>query len=200
MCNSNDLQLKNIKLSLIAKTQVLQKKIKESLIIKFKKKSEKLLIIVNPKSEKFEFTTEISNFENISSNSLVITIYPKCKTLVNITGIKYYDDVSCVVRLVKKIFNCEIEEVNFDCAFYSVKNFNNYRLNAVYEILKRNKFMIVEYFPESFAGIVVKNCKKNSPLTLLIFRTGSVCMLGKITESCAKKLYNIITKILKKNG
>ena len=85
MCNSNDLQLKNIKLSLIAKTQVLQKKIKESLIIKFKKKSEKLLIIVNPKSEKFEFTTEISNFENISSNSLVITIYPKCKTLVNIT-------------------------------------------------------------------------------------------------------------------
>ena len=35
---------------------------------------------------------------------------------MNITGIKYYDDVSCVVRLVKKIFKCEIKVSD---SFYS---------------------------------------------------------------------------------
>ena len=54
----------------------------------------KLLIIVNQKSEKSEFTIEISKFENISSNNLVITIYPKCKKLVNVTGIKNYDETN----------------------------------------------------------------------------------------------------------
>ena len=119
---------------------------------------------------------------------------------MNITGIKNYDDISGVVGLVQKIFKCNIEQVNIDCAFYSAKNFNNYKLNVIYEILKEKKFIIVEYNPEQFAGIVVKNREKNAPLTLLIFRTGSVCILGKIIESYAKKLYDIVISILKKNG
>ena len=202
MCEKNCIKLKNLKISLITKKPVFQNEIKESMIVKFHKKLEnKLAITVKSKGKNLKFTTDIEKFENISSSGLVVTIYPKCKQLLNITGIKCFSDVTSVVKLVKDFFECEIEKINCDCAFYSIRNFGNYRLNAIYEILKKKlKNKIVEYNPEQFAAIVVKNRVKNIPLTSLIFRTGSVCILGKIVETDAEKLYNSIALVLKSYG
>ena len=187
--------------SILSSKHVFQNEIKESLIIKFHKKSKnELVITVSSKGKKFKFTTDITKFENISGSGLVVTIYPKCKKLLNVTGIKNSRDIKNVVKLVKKFFKCEIVKVNCDCAFYSIKNFGNYKLSTIYEILKKNEATIVEYNPEQFAGIVVKNQQKNIPLTSLIFRTGSVCILGKIVETDAEKLYDSIALILKSYG
>ena len=200
MCEKNCIKLKNLKISLVTKKPVFENEI--GLIIKFHKKLEnKLAITVRSKGKNLKFTTDIANFENISGSGLVVTIYPKCKQLLNITGIKCFSDVTSVVKLVKDFFECEIEKINCDCAFYSIRNFGNYRLNAIYEILKKKlKNKIVEYNPEQFAAIVVKNRVKNIPLTSLIFRTGSVCILGKIVETDAEKLYNSIALVLKSYG
>ena len=165
----NKLKVKNIKISIVTK-QIIKKKSTKNVIVRLKK------------SHSEEFT---------------VTIYPKSTNLLNVTGIKKFQEIEHVVILVQNYFKCDIKNVRLDCVFYSVKNFGNYNLEKTYQILKKNKLTFAFYNPEDFAGIIVKSCDKKIPLTLLIFRTGSLCILGKVLEKSAQTLYKSIYILLK---
>ena len=78
---------------------------------------------------------------------------------------------------------------NFNCGFYIDRD-------NLYNLLKSKYNLNVSYDPCSYPGIQCKYIIKNCKLSFMIFRTGSVLIVGKCSEKILYEVYETIKNIL----
>ena len=168
----NQIQLRNIKLSLLLKKKIALKPwqrfmIKSNIVIKIK-----------------------SKFGNLR-----LTIYPNNAKHINLTGLKSLSYLTHITNTIQNHFKCTIVKIKIDNIFYSVKNRKRIKLSKLYNYLKRLKKSYVNFNPESFAGIQIKS--KEDKYVILLFSTASVCILGRLTPLLAQHKYNALIQLIK---
>lgn len=78
---------------------------------------------------------------------------------------------------------------NFNCGFYIDRD-------NLYNILKKKYNLNVSYDPCSYPGIQCKYAIKGCKISFMVFRTGSVLIVGKCTEKILYEVYEIVKEIL----
>ena len=78
---------------------------------------------------------------------------------------------------------------NFNCGFYINRD-------VLYNILQFKYELNVGYDPCAYPGIQCKYTQKNYSLSFMIFRTGSVLIVGKCNEEQLYESYEYIKNIL----
>ena len=107
------------------------------------------------------------------------------KELISILQPYYKDSINFIES------KCETVLINSN--FYTGYNINRDKL---FNILKYNYKINASYDPCSYPGI---QCKYNKSLSFMIFRTGSVLIVGKSTDDELYKVYNLLKNILIEN-
>ena len=110
-------------------------------------------------------------------NNVVYTIYPHVKTLVNVTGIKSFEQLEIAKNIIESKLKQKVVNVRIDNTFFSKRNFENVDMVKVYKFMQNNPLFHVDYNIELFAGMYLKP-KTNDYPTILFFRTGSYTIMG----------------------
>ena len=143
-----------------------------------------------------------SNFV-VKQNTFVITIYGHSRKLVNVTGIKSFDQLKEAKELIEDKLKRRVIKVRIDNTFFSKKNYENVDMYKVYAFMQGNRLFRVEYNIELFAGMYFHPKKSEYP-TILFFRTGSYTMMGakkkSILVECEHFVINLINKFNKKSN
>jgi len=124
---------------------------------------------------------------------------------VEIPGIQSDDLLNKTMDLIIKIFvplmesddllfNLEKTETvlinsNFNCGFYINRD-------VLFETLKFKYKINCIYDPCSYPGIQCKYLYKNTKISFMIFRTGSVLIVGKCEDDILNEIYEFVKKIL----
>ena len=143
-----------------------------------------------------------SNFV-VKQNTFVITIYGHSRKLVNVTGIKSFDQLKEAKEMIEDKLKRRVIKVRIDNTFFSKKNYENVDMYKVYAFMQGNRLFRVEYNIELFAGMYFHPKKSEYP-TILFFRTGSYTMMGakkkSILVECEHFVINLINKFNKKSN
>ena len=144
---------------------------------------------------------------------------------IEIPGIQNDNIVYKILENLKKLFNSisdidinyninNIENVlinsNFNCGFYINRELlfnilrNDYNINACYDPCSYPGIQCIYYFDNEKNCIIkeainFKNIKYNQNITkvsYMLFRTGSILIVGKCTETILNYVYNYIKNIL----
>ena len=110
-------------------------------------------------------------------NNVVYTIYPHVKTLVNVTGIKSFEQLEISKKIIEYKLKQKVVNVRIDNTFFSKKNYRNVDMVKVYKFMQNNPLFHVDYNIELFAGMYLKPRISGYP-TILFFRTGSYTLMG----------------------
>ena len=113
----------------------------------------------------------------LKQNNVVYTIYPHVKTLVNVTGIKSFEQLEISKKIIESKLKQKVVNVRIDNTFFSKKNYKNVDMVKVYKFMQNNSLFHVDYNIELFAGMYLKPKTTVYP-TILFFRTGSYTILG----------------------
>ena len=81
------------------------------------------------------------------------TIYHHSPCLVNVTGVKSWDQLTLAQETIEGKLQQQVDNVRIDNTFYSQKNFANVDLRQVYDFMKKSDTFNVEYHIELFAGM-----------------------------------------------
>lgn len=127
------------------------------------------------------FNTGRMSFPGMLSDKLM---YKSLSILMDI-----FKDNGYETNYVKNRVETVLINSNFNCGFYINRN----NLN---DILKKNYKLNVSYDPCSYPGIQCKYMIEQYKVSFMIFRTGSVLIVGKCSEEILYKVYNFIKKIL----
>ena len=128
-------------------------------------------------------------------NNVVYTIYPHVKKLVNVTGLKSFEQLEIAKKIVESKLKQKVVKVRIDNTFFSKKNYKNVDLVKLYKFMQNNPLFHVDYNIELFAGMYLKPKTSEYP-TILFFRTGSYTIMGAkkkdILIECQTFVNNII--------
>ena len=89
-------------------------------------------------------------------NNVVYTIYPHVKTLVNVTGIKSFEQLEISKKIIESKLKQKVVNVRIDNTFFSKKNYRNVDMVKVYKFMQNNPLFHVDYNIELFAGMYLK--------------------------------------------
>ena len=135
----------------------------------------------------------------LKREEFTFTIYRHSSYMVNVTGVKSFQELKEAQELLEGIFHQQVIKVRIDNTFYSQKNFANVDLIQVYSFLKNSDTFYAEYNIELFAGMYMHPKKENYP-TILFFRTGSYTMMGGREENILNKCEMFVNSLIKKFG
>jgi len=110
-------------------------------------------------------------------NNVVYTIYPHLRNLVNVTGIKSFQQLEKAKKIIESRLKQKVVNVRIDNTFFSKKNYENVDMVNVYNFMQNNPLFHVDYNIELFAGMYLKPKTSDYP-TILFFRTGSYTIMG----------------------
>ena len=129
-------------------------------------------------------------------DNVVYTIYPHLRNLVNVTGIKSFQQLEIAKKIIESKLKQKVVNVRIDNTFFSKKNYKNVDMVKVYKFMQNNSLFHVDYNVELFAGMYLKPKTTVYP-TILFFRTGSYTILGAkkkdILLECQTFVNNLIT-------
>ena len=129
-------------------------------------------------------------------NNVVYTIYPHVKKLVNVTGLKSFEQLEIAKKIVESKLKQKVVKVRIDNTFFSKKNYKNVDLVKLYKFMQNNPLFHVDYNIELFAGMYLKPKTSEYP-TILFFRTGSYTIMGAMKKNmfleCQTFVNNLIT-------
>ena len=128
--------------------------------------------------DKIDTTSKICIFKR---DNVVYTIYPRVPNLVNVTGMKRFEQLEIVKKIVESKLKRKVEKVRIDNIFFSKKNYENVDMVKVYKFMQNNPLFHVDYNIELFAGMYLHPKKSEYP-TILFFRTGSYTMMGAMKK------------------
>ena len=110
-------------------------------------------------------------------DNVVYTIYPHLRNLVNVTGIKSFQQLEIAKKIIESRLKQKVVNVRIDNTFFSKKNYKNVDMVKVYKFMQNNSLFHVDYNVELFAGMYLKPKTTVYP-TILFFRTGSYTIMG----------------------
>ena len=110
-------------------------------------------------------------------DNVVYTIYPHFRNLVNVTGIKSFQQLETAKKNIESQLKKRVIKVRIDNTFFSKKNYKNMDMSKLYKFMQNNPMFHVDYNIELFAGMYLKPRISGYP-TILFFRTGSYTMMG----------------------
>ena len=113
----------------------------------------------------------------LKRDNVVYTIYPHLRNLVNVTGIKSFQQLEKAKKIIESRLKQKVVNVRIDNTFFSKKNYKNVDMVKVYKFMQNNPLFHVDYNIELFAGMYLKP-KTNDYPTILFFRTGSYTIMG----------------------
>ena len=152
--------------------------------------------------EKVASPSKWKNFV-VKQNTFVITTYGHCKNLVNVTGMKSFEELKAAKEIIEDKLKRRVIKVRIDNTFFSKKNYENVDMYKVYTFMEDNRLFHVDYNIELFAGMYFHPKKSEYP-TILFFRTGSYTMLGakkkSILMECEHFVINLINMFNKKSN
>jgi TATA-box binding protein (TBP) (component of TFIID and TFIIIB) len=130
---------------------------------------------------------------------------------IEIPGVQRYDHLNYIIDLLlsilrvyhsKLMYNKSCEETvlinsNFNCGYFINRT-------ELYQLLKYKYRISAVYDPCSYPGIQCKIYYKEGVVTtvehitvsFMIFRTGSILIVGKCTQEVIEEIYDYLTKIL----
>ena len=145
---------------------------------------------------KLSITCGAKNFI-LRHEEFTFTIYHHSPYLINVTGLKSFEELQEAQKIAEGIFHQQVSKVRIDNTFYSQKNFANVDLNHVYAFMKNSDIFYVDYNIELFAGMYMKPKKENYP-TILFFRTGSYTMMGGRKENILNECEVFVNSLIEK--
>ena len=126
---------------------------------------------------------------------ITFTIYNHSPYLVNVTGIKSFEQLKLAREIIELEIKINVKKVRIDNTFFSKKNYRNVDLRRVYKFMQKSRKFHVEYNVELFAGMYLKPKQKYYP-TILFFRTGSYTMMGGKKMEILKECETIVNKLI----
>ena len=108
-------------------------------------------------------------------DNVVYTIYPHFWNLVNVTGIKRFEQLEMAKKIIESKLKQKVVNIRIDNTFFSKKNYENVDMVKVYKFMQNNPLFHVDYNIELFIGMYLKHKTSEYPT---IFRTGSYTMMG----------------------
>ena len=128
-------------------------------------------------------------------DNVVYTIYPHVRNLVNVTGIKRFEQLEIAKKIIESKLKQKVVNIRIDNTFFSKKNYENVDMTKVYKFMQNNPLFHVDYNIEIFAGMYLKPKTGDYP-TILFFQTGSYTMMGAkkkdILMECQTFVNNLI--------
>ena len=129
-------------------------------------------------------------------DNVVYTIYPHVPNLVNVTGIKRFEQLVIAKKIIESKLKQKVVNIRIDNTFFSKKNYENVDMVKVYKYMQNNPLFHVDYNIELFAGMYLKPKTSEYP-TILFFRTGSYTIMGAMKKNmfleCQTFVNNLIT-------
>ena len=110
-------------------------------------------------------------------DNVIYTIYPHFQNLINVTGIKSFQQLEKAKKIIESKFEKRVVKVRIDSIFFSKKNYKNVDMPKVYKFMQNSQLFHADYNTELFAGMFLKPKTSDYP-TILFFRTGSYTMMG----------------------
>ena len=143
----------------------------------------------------FILEDKVGMYGIFKQNNVVYTIYPHVKNLVNVTGIKSFEQLEISKKIIESKLKRKVVNIRIDNTFFSKKNYENVDMAKVYKFMQNNPLFHVDYNIELFAGMYLKPKTSIYP-TILFFRTGSYTIMGAkkkdILIECQTFVNNII--------
>lgn len=129
-----------------------------------------------------------------------LIIYKHSPSLLNLTGLRSFEELNTIKRLVETKFNIKIIKIKIDCCFFSHKQSSGYNidLGAIYNELKNSKVYFVSYEAEIFAGLTMKPRNDKTFPSVLLFRTGSFTVIGGRSGRILKQVETEILQLREK--
>ena len=143
-----------------------------------------------------ETTKKEKNFI-IRHAPFTFTIYHHAPYLVNVTGVKSFEQLTLAKEIIEGKLQQKVVNVRVDNTFFAQKNFANVDLKQVYAFMKNSDKFYVEYNIELFVGMYFHPKKDNYP-TILFFRTGSYTMMGGREENILKECEEFVIALIKR--
>ena len=78
-------------------------------------------------------------------NNVVYTIYPHVRNLVNVTGIKSFEQLEIAKKIIESKLKQKVVNVRIDNTFFSKKNYENVDMVKVYKFMQNNPMFHVDY-------------------------------------------------------
>ena len=78
-------------------------------------------------------------------NNVVYTIYHHVKNLVNVTGIKSFEQLEIARKIIESKLKQKVVNVRIDNTFFSKKKYENVDMVKVYKFMQNNQLFHVEY-------------------------------------------------------
>ena len=101
-------------------------------------------------------------------DNVVFTIYPRVGNLVNVTGIKRFEQLEIAKKIIESKLKRKVEKVRIDNIFFSKKNYENVDMVKVYKFMQNSPLFHVDYNIELFAGMYLHPKTSEYP-TILFF-------------------------------
>ena len=115
---------------------------------------------------------------NFKRNKAIMTIYKHKTNLVNVTGIKSFEEVTMYRQLLEEEFKQPVIEERVDSMFFSHRDNKKIDLHKIYYwIQKERKDYLVDFNEETFHGMFLKPKDRHFP-TIILFRTGTFTLMG----------------------
>ena len=128
-------------------------------------------------------------------DNVVYTIYPHLRNLVNVTGIKSFQQLEKAKKIIESKLKQKVVNVRIDNTFFSKKNYENVDMVKVYKFMQNNPLFHVDYNIELFAGMYLKPKTSDYP-TILFFRTGSYTIMGAKTKDILLECQTFVNNLI----
>ena len=128
-------------------------------------------------------------------DNVVYTIYPHARNLVNVTGIKRFEQLEIAKKIIESKLKRKVVKVRIDNTFYSQKNYENVDMVKVYKFMQNNPLFHVDYNTELFAGMYLHPKTSEYP-TILFFRTGSYTMMGAMKKDILIECQTLVNNLI----
>ena len=128
-------------------------------------------------------------------DNVVYTIYPHVRNLVNVTGIKRFEQLEIAKKIIESKLKRKVVKVRIDNTFYSQKNYENVDMVKVYKFMKNSPLFHADYNIELFAGMYLHPKTSKYP-TILFFRTGSYTMMGAMKKDILIECQTLVNNLI----
>ena len=143
----------------------------------------------------FILEEKVDTSGTFKQNNVVYTIYPHVKTLVNVTGIKSFEQLEISKKIIESKLKQKVVNVRIDNTFFSKKNYRNVDMVKVYKFMQNHPLFHVDYNIELFAGMYLHPKKSKYP-TILFFRTGSYTMMGAMKKDILIECQTFVNNLI----
>ena len=78
-------------------------------------------------------------------DNVVYTINPHVKNLVNVTGIKRFEQLEIAKKIIESKLKQKVVNVRIDNTFFSKKNYKNVDMVKVYKFMQNNSLTVIRH-------------------------------------------------------